>query len=151
MNIDIEVRGIDAAKARLDVDVLGVLAPVLNRSALRMADQLRRYPSAPGAGEWKAKTSTKQKRAFFALLRRGAISGKRTGRLGRGWAVSQSVSAGGIVTKLSNAVPYARFVQGDSQASFHRGRWTTDSIVVSGEVGRLESDAIGTLSSALGS
>ena len=64
--------------------------------------------------------------------------------------MTQSVSGGGIVTKLSNAVPYARYVQGDAQASFHRGRWTTDSIVVSGEIGRLGADALGTLSSALG-
>lgn len=150
MSIEIEVRGLSEAQRSVDIDVLGALAPVLTRSILRMADLLRRYPSAPGAGEWKAKATPKQRRAFFALLRRGAISGKRTGRLGRGWLVSSSMTPGEFAAKLTNSVPYATFVQGDFQANIHRGRWTTIAAVVDGEIPNLEREAQAALNAATG-
>ena len=134
MSLEVEVRGLPDAQSVLNTDVAAALVPVLTRSVLRMADQLRRYPPPPASGVWRANTTPRQKRAFFALLRRGVISGERTGRLGRSWRHTVEMRPAELAASLTNDAPYAPFVQGaQSQARFHRGRWTTDAAVIEGE------------------
>jgi len=44
---------------------------------------------------------------------------RRTGRYGRGYRTATKVSGGAIVATVQNAVPYAQYVGGDRQRSFH--------------------------------
>ncbi len=71
-------------------------------------------------------TTPAQKRAFFALLRAGRISGARTGKLGQSWATRVLEAATGLVGVVGNNRPYARWVQDRGrQARFPAGHWGT--------------------------
>ena len=96
-------------------------------------DDVRRYPP-PSRGPMKWK-SAKQRRWFFAALRRGEIEvpyrrGQSPGseRLGASWTkpVARKVGAGLIQAIVGTNVSYARYVQDSGfQAAIHKGNWQT--------------------------
>ena len=146
MTIEIEIQGLEEAQARLGTDILGVITPALTRSVLRMEGAMKVYPPPPGDGEWAANTTPRQRRAFFALLRRGAISGRRTGTLGRRWTHRVQRGADQVLAEVGNNTEYGPFVQSKLfQARFHRGRWQTDQVVMEAELPRLVADVEGDL------
>lgn len=137
--IQIELVGTRAANAALSVDILALLEAPISRSVLRMQQALQKYPPPIAPGHWRANTSPAQRRAFFAKLRRGEVSGHRTGNLGRGWTATMRRKWGGLEGKVSNQVPYAMWVQADAtQSRFHRNRWQTDRAVLALEEPVLE-------------
>lgn len=68
------------------------------------------YPPKPGRGVWAANTTTAQKRAFFAKLRRGEWTG-RTGRLGNAWVVERVSDAN---YRIRNPERYANWMVGNT-------------------------------------
>ena len=65
-------------------------------------------PIAPGL--WAANTTLRQKRAFFAKMRKGGWKG-RTGALGAAWTVEQ-VALGHY--RIRNTSPYANWIVGNA-------------------------------------
>jgi hypothetical protein len=110
---------------------LEILRPPMVRALARLEDPIKTYPPPPAPGVWAAHTSKRQKRAFFALLRAGRITGKRTGTLGRRWTSKITEKGVNLEGEWGNITGYGRFVQGEeTQARFHRGRWITDQQVI---------------------
>lgn len=109
------VRGVSAlASNDINLPICGAIA----KQALIPALQV--YP--PQSRKPMIFVSERQRKAFFAKLRRGEITVpyRRTYRLREGW---RPVGDG---KRVENLVPYARFVQGDpGQARYHRGNWKT--------------------------
>ena len=83
----------------------------------RYVSRAAAYPDAPAGPGW---FSDRQRRWFFAALRRGAISIPyvRTGTLEGNWKVMPFGSRDHIVV---NDTPYAGFVMGDQEQSRHEG------------------------------
>ena len=67
---------------------------------------------------------------------------RRTGRLGRSWAISYTINARGMTGETGTNAEYARWVQDDElQAWMHRGRWlNTDEQVAQQHRGAILSD-----------
>src|SRR5262245_56539893 len=66
---------------------------------------------------------------------------RRTGTLGRLWTAAQpefAADASGFEASIGNATPYGDFVQGEHQASMHRGRWKTVEDVVNSHQAEIE-------------
>jgi hypothetical protein len=83
--------------------LIPLLRQAVERWQLRRAAVLARYPSAPPGSTY-----------------------RRTGTLGRLWTSSRptwSASRSGFESRLGNRTPYGPYVQGERQASFHRGSW----------------------------
>lgn len=132
MPIVVQIEGVEELARRFDrAGQIRVLRTPMLRSLARLEDPLKTYPPPPADGVWAANTTPRQKRAFFALLRAGRISAKRTGTLGRRWTSRVVETTTGLTGEWGNNTVYARFVQGhQEQAAFHRGRWITDQQVV---------------------
>lgn len=132
MPVTVRIEGVEELERRFDrAGQVRVLRRPMLRSLARLESPIKTYPPPPAAGVWASNTSPRQKRAFFALLRAGRISDKRTGTLGRRWGSRLVEGAGGLTGEWGNNTPYAPFVQGHrEQAAFHRGRWLTDQQVV---------------------
>lgn len=67
---------------------------------------------------------------------------RRTGRLGRSWAISYTINARGMAGETGTNVEYAHWVQDDElQAWMHRGRWSnTDERVAEQHRGTILAD-----------
>ena len=135
----ITIRGIDELERKLGkVAAQKALEEPMLQSVLLLERRMKEYPPPPRPGEWYSKASPAQRRAFFALLNAGLISGSRTGTLGRRWTHSVTRMFGELVGRASNNTKYAPFVQDRRrQARFHQGRWTTAQQVVSKERRRI--------------
>jgi hypothetical protein len=58
---------------------------------------------------------------------------QRTYELERGWRSAQPkwrITLREFFVQLTNRVPYVKWVQGEQQAWFHRGRWTKASVIM---------------------
>ncbi len=132
MPITIQIEGADDLARRFDMaGQIRVLRPPMVRSLARLEDPIKTYPPPIPAGHWAANTKPKQRRAFFAQLRAGRISGKRTGTLGRRWTSKITEKGASLEGEWGNVTAYGHWVQGHSdQVAFHRGRWITDQQVV---------------------
>lgn len=105
----------------------------LDAAALEVAGEFRKYPPRRYAKQ--PFTSDKQRRGFFAKLKRGEIEvpyrrGLSPGskKLGQSWTTER---AGPLVRIVGTSVSYARLVQGDQQTPYHRDTgWQTDKQVV---------------------
>lgn len=102
-----------------------LIAPAI-RAQARLVNRLAKYPPPPPNSKY-----------------------VRTGDLGRAWtAPMPRVTAGGLEATVANAVRsrktgrrYGPFVQGElTQASIHRGRWTTDAAALELERSAIERD-----------
>ena len=99
-------------------------------------DDVRRYPP-PSRGPMKWK-SEKQRRWFFAALRRGEIEvpyrrGQSPGseRLGASWTKRVTATGTEFRATIGTNVSYARYVQDSGfQAAIHKGNWQTVQDVV---------------------
>ena len=94
--------------------------------ALVVADEvvlpaIQKYP--PQSGKPMQWANDRQRRAFFAKLRSGAITVpyQRTGNYG-GSFQKQMIRDG---VALVSHLPYAPYVRGEEQAAYHRGNWDT--------------------------
>ena len=127
--IRVDIKGGDELIRKLGrVTALGTLRPPMQRSVARVHKDIADYPEPPGPGSFKGFVSDKQRRWFFAALRRGEITVPyvRTGTLGRRWTTRVRGSADGVEGTVGNNTEYAPFVQGKSQqAQIHQGRWET--------------------------
>jgi len=98
-------------------------APMTKTNAL-LHDALAKYvPKAQGA--FSAMATDRQRRAYWAKVRSGAISHgsggyRRSGNLGRRWTSRVDASADGVKGTVGNNASYARWVQGNpGQQPFH--------------------------------
>lgn len=95
------------------------------------------YPPQPAPGQAAKHWTPKQRRFFFAALRKGQIKVpyKRTGELGRRFTTAVTVEPGAVVGELGTNLSYAPWVVGPAhpgetirgrqmyQARIHEGRW----------------------------
>jgi hypothetical protein len=124
----------------------------IRKAGLEAADhfleKLPPYPSPPAPGEFAAKTTRAQQKAFFAQLRAGGWSG-RTGELGRSVQVlsGETESLGGDVSVVvGSRLDYARWVIGDeTQARLHKERWWT----LEGQLDKRADDIVDVFAEAL--
>jgi hypothetical protein len=126
MDIRLEVSGLENSYGRLDgiANPAAVIDPAVRTwtkgVVLRELYGPQQYPPTIAPGYWAAHTTIRQKRAFFAKLRRGEWTG-RTGLLGNSWRAEKI--ADGIYV-IVNAQPYAGWVVGEgTQTGFTKGRW----------------------------
>lgn len=127
----ITVSGLREALAMLDDIKPATLIPVIGVAvAAEAQNRLAVYPPASRKGQ-PFKTE-KSRRFFFAALRSGAIEvpyrrgGRNSQTLGRKWVIQPD----GDGATLTNTAGYSDLVQGgQAQAAYHRGNWTTDTIV----------------------
>ena len=126
--IRVDIKGGDELIRKLGrVTAIGTLRPPMQRSVELIHDDITDYPEPPGPGSFKGFVSDKQRRWFFAALRRGEITVPyvRTGTLGRRWEKKVTASPDGVDGTIGNDTEYAPFVQGSQQAQIHQGRWET--------------------------
>lgn len=130
---EITITGLDKVLEKLGrLETQKIFERPLEDSLVKIEERMKEYPPPPRPGEWAAKTTLRQKRAFFALLREGRIKGSREGTLGRRWTHAVTITADGLEGRAGNNTPYGPWVQSKRfQARFHQGRWTnTDQDVV---------------------
>ena len=140
-NVDVEVEGLATLLARLEAGERRVnleLARAMTDILERLKDRVAKYPKTqskkPPSMRGKF-ASDKQRRWFFAALRRGEIQVpyRRRGTLGRKWAVKVKM-APEVVGYLGNVRPYAGYVQDrKNQAKIHQGNWPTVQDVIEDE------------------
>lgn len=123
MSTDIDIQGLDDVQA-----VIKAIVPAIDASLMAIAEEARDriapYP-APRRQKQAFKTA-KQRRGFFAKLRKGQITVpyRRTDDALNRWGqpVKQERSVA-----LRNTSPHARWVHSSKQqASYHKGNWKTD-------------------------
>lgn len=103
MPTEIEIIGLEEARAFFGIDVDRVLRRGIRVAVEHLRNRLAWYPP-PIPDSWY----------------------DRTGSLGRAWAVKVTGIAGGVTGIIGNTMPYAPSVQDeDTQASVHVGRWRT--------------------------
>jgi hypothetical protein len=113
--LEIEVRGLDEAQRRFDANLDRVLRRGTRRAIEHVRAILATYPPKPPGSTY-----------------------RRTGSLGRAWAVEVRGLAGNIVGVAGNTMPYAPEVQDlTEQADVHRGRWPTVQGVAQKEAGTI--------------
>ncbi len=140
--VTFELDGVERLARKFDAaGQVAVLRAPMVRSLARLESGLKTYPTQIAPGVWAANTTPRQKRAFFAKLRAGQTSGKRTGTLGRRWTSRTFEQRNTLVGEWGNNTEYARFVQdGEEQARFHRGRWVTTRHVLDNAAAAIEQD-----------
>ena len=100
------------------IQLAQVLEPPLVRSLERFRVDLAHYPSPPEESSY-----------------------RRTGRLGRSWALRYTVNARGIEGETGTNVEYAQRVQSEElQAWMHRDRWDTDETIANRHRGAILAD-----------
>lgn len=110
-------------------------------------DLLKALEAAPDLARAEIETATRQ--SLLGLLDPltdypAAIPGssyQRTGDLGRMWTTAPpeiKTMAHGFEGLIGNARPGVEYVQGDDQASVHRGRWKTASAAVKDAEGQIQ-------------
>jgi len=127
--VSVELKGADELVRKLGKAIaLSTLRPAMQRSVNWIHDDVVKYPERPSAGSFAGFVSDKQRRWFFAALRRGDITVPyvRTGALGRRWTTKITMGPDALVGTIGNDTEYAPFVQSkDQQAQIHQGRWET--------------------------
>lgn len=129
----IEIRGVDELIRKLGkVEGVQVLEAPMRRSVDRLQRDMADYDYVPKMqpGEWAAKTSLKQKRAYWAKVKKLGKHPGRTTKLGQSWKTRITRSSGGLTGKIGTNRQYAPWVQSEKwQARMHRKRWKTDQQV----------------------
>lgn len=129
----IEIRGVDELIRKLgSVEGVKVLEDPMRRSVDRLKRDIANYDAVPKMrpGEWAAKTSLKQKRAYWFKVKQLGKHPGRTGVLGKRWTTRINRSKTGLTGKIGNNTTYAPWVQSEKwQARMHRKRWKTDQQV----------------------
>lgn len=123
MPIDLEVTGLDEVVA-----LLARITPAIDVSMVAVAEEARdRIAPYPGqTHKRQAFKTAKQRRGFFAKLRKGQITVpyRRGNDVLNRW--SQPVRQGNRVL-LRNTSPHAIWVHSATgQAKYHKGNWKTD-------------------------
>lgn len=119
------VQGLDATIDKLDgLDRPEVFRRPMTEGTAHLQRAIAKYP--PQVSRPQPFKSDKQRRYFFAALRRGEIKVpyRRTGTLGRRWTTE--VSPDGRRGVVGNNTPYGPLVQGDAsqQVRYHAaGGW----------------------------
>lgn len=142
MPVTITIEGVDRLQSRFDrAKTLDVLQAPMLRSLARLEDGIKTYPEPIAPGVWARMTTPRQKRAFFAKLRAGQVTGKRTGTLGRRWTSRTYTSGGTLIGEWGNNTQYGPYVQDeDVQARFHQGRWLTTRHVLDNAAAAIQQD-----------
>ena len=139
-----EVKGAEELIRKLgSVATMRTLLPAMRRSVFRVHKDIATYPEPPASGSFKGFVRDKQRRWFFAALRRGDITVPyvRTGTLGRRWTTNVAASLDGLVGTIGNNTDYGPFVQSTGQqAQIHRGRWETIDKVLADNKQAIERD-----------
>lgn len=142
---DIDVEGVEEAAAFIAVKLDEPLRNLCMAIAVEAQDRIAPYPGARRRAQaqyW----SAKQRRGFFARLRRGQIKVpyRRSGdTLGR-WKPEPR----GDGAVLRNTSPHAKWTHNSqTQAAYHTGNWKTEEGVVTeierdGTVGRMAEDML---------
>lgn len=132
MSIEIDSPALNRVYDRLGhFATLQIMEAPMERSLIKVENAAKEYPDPPAPGEWASKTHIGQKRAFFALLRAGLITGKRTGSLGRRWTKVIIRTGNDMEGRVGNNTTYGPFVMSEMfQARFHQGRWRTERQIV---------------------
>lgn len=135
---------IDTKKA-LDILQKATSPALPGKIANAVADEdvlpaLHKYP--PQSGKPMPMT-TKQRRAFFAKLRSGAIQVpyRRTGAFGRSFQKEQTAKGVDLVSNLA----YAPYVRGPGQAAYHKGNWDTLEVLTESLEGEAALTATGVI------
>lgn len=90
------------------IRLVQVLQPPLIRGLERFRSSLATYPPKPEGSSY-----------------------RRTGRLGRSWAISHNITARGIEGETGTKLEYAHWVQDEErQAWMHRDRWRNTDVSV---------------------
>jgi len=125
---DILIEGLDKLEAKLGrLASVQILAPPMARSLARLNSFMATYPPArPQPQPFK---TAKQRRWFFWAIKAGVITVpyRRTGQLGRSWAMRVQQTPTQIIGILDNPTPYGPWVQAPppQQAMYHAGNWRT--------------------------
>lgn len=130
---DLEYSGIEAVSRLIGQDLRPVLDAVILAISLEAQGRIAPYPSA--RRQKQPFMSAKQRRAFFAKLRKGQIKVpyRRSGQLGQKWVADK----GSGQIRLRNTRRGAKYVHSEKeQARYHRGNWKTDK----GVAGQIEGD-----------
>jgi hypothetical protein len=157
MSQSFDLQGFDEFYASLDVwpqYALRAGKAAMQEALLTLRDAIPEYPDPPdrsAAGYVSPLVTLRQRRWFFAAVKKGQIHGwewvkdehgghpegqyRRTGTLGRQITEEVRVSADGIEGEIGTATPYAPWVIGPDfpgedihgttmyQARIHEGRW----------------------------
>jgi hypothetical protein len=118
----ITITGIPELMSKLgNVGAIATLRPPMQRSVMRLHEGMAKAPSPIPAGLWAKTTTPKQKRYFFAALKRGEITGGRSGTLPKRWTTKIDENANGIVGTVGNNTKYGPWVQSSAfQARMHK-------------------------------
>lgn len=126
--VTLATKGIDSLIGLLQtLSGSGWMVQAANEAATTIEQELARYPSARRRKQ--PFKSDKQRRFFFAALADGRIRVpyQRSGALGRGWRAGVVQLGSGLNITVGNTVAYAPYVQGSTQAAYHKGNWQTVS------------------------
>lgn len=121
--------------------MIGISTQVRIDSAMRTLNNVKgtRWTAAPAREAGRMLKEQLAKYPVQASPKRGQKVYRRKGNLGRGWSVSVKVLSGSVQVSVSNPVRYSPFVQSERlQASWHRGRWTTEEKVLRENTGKIE-------------
>jgi len=134
----ITLKGWDELVATIGkIAALEGMKPAMQRAVDLVLDGIAKYPEPPGPGSFKGFVSDKQRRWFFAALRKGEVQVpyRRTGLLGKSWTTEVNISENELTGIVGNNTAYAGWVQGPTfpaktshgqyQAKVHQGRWQT--------------------------
>lgn len=141
---DLDITGIEAASRLIGQDLRPVLDAVILAISLEVQGRIAPYPSA--RRQKQPFTSAKQRRGFFAKLRKGQIRVpyRRSGQLGQKWVAD----TGSGQIRVRNTRRGAKFVHSDKdQARYHRGNFKTDKgvaeqVVNDGTAARIAEQAL---------
>lgn len=125
---DILIEGLDKLEAKLGrLASVQILAPPMARSLARLNSFMATYP--PKRPQPQPFKTDKQRRWFFWAIKAGVITVpyRRTGQLGRSWAMRVQQTATQIIGILDNPTSYGPWVQAPppQQAMYHAGNWRT--------------------------
>lgn len=120
---DLDITGIEAVSLLIGIDLVPVLDAIILAISLEVQGRIAPYPSA--RRQKQPFRSAKQRRGFFAKLRKGQITVpyRRSGQLGQKWVADK----GSGQIRMRNTRRGAKYVHSEQeQASYHRGNWKTD-------------------------
>ena len=133
MTITLDIQGMDRLKGKVvRLKTLDRhLRPAMKRATDLVKGKMAKEPGAIPPGHWRANTTPRQRRWFFAALREGRVRGGRTHTYSRSWQVDITGVGGDITGRVFNPVAYGPYVGSKSgQAAFLRNRWPADQDVV---------------------
>lgn len=141
--IDIKITGVNAVMALLNPDkaMRGVKSGIQKATA-HVQGKIAQYPPDSRAHRPQPFVSDRQRRYFFAALRRGEIEvpyrrgmSPKSEALGRKW--TRTFRQAGLTGIVGNNTSYARYVQGtEKQTAYHtQTGWKTTGQVADEEAG----------------